>query len=241
MSYMIHCHRHRPHTWFAAIIDEPEQTYILRGQARCLGDVTCSNPNNALSAPRTNMRLSASTFSPLTWISINFWYPDVGYWSRTLFANSFGQFRMSLQRLQLEDPETYQPNFFWLSHLTPTELFYSFVKPNSSKSSLSTTIFGKQTMTSSRPPSSKNMSTKDEIAPNSGGDSAATTITSSSHRPDTPQAEMVEKLHERWKPGKKEWAVMITFVISNLVVALESSILVTVLPVRLLLSSCCMN
>ena len=75
------------------------------------------------------------------------------------------------------------------------------------------------------------MSSKDETVVNSGHTSAAPTISSSDVYPENNRVEKADPSEERWKPGKKEWAVMITFVISNMVVALESSILVTVLPV----------
>ncbi len=148
---------------------------------------------------------------------------------------------MSLQRLTSEDHETDQPNFFWLSQLGPIDLFYSFLKPNSSKSSLPTSAFTKQTQNCSRPSSSRIMSSEDETYVTSGNTSAAPTITSSDDDQATPQAKKGDNGYGQWRPGKREWAVMITFVVSNLVVALESSILVTVLPARLFFPSVCFN
>ena len=39
----------------------------------------------------------------------------------------------------------------------------------------------------------------------------------------------------QWKPNPREWAVMITLAVSSVAVALDATILVSVIPVRLLL------
>ena len=141
-------------------------------------------------------------------------------------------FIMSLPRLPSDDHNLEPPNFFWLSELSPTELFYSFLRPHSSKSSLHSSIFGKQTPASSRPSSSRTMASKDNSVANAANVSAAPAISPLDREADRPLSEKSKTPEEQWKPGTKEWAVMLTFVISNVAVALDASILVTVLPVR---------
>ena len=134
---------------------------------------------------------------------------------------------MSPSRLPSQGPgRPENSNFFWLSELTASQLFYNFIRPNSSKSSLPQSIFDKRTPDSSRPTSSRTMSSKAEAV-------VVPPISSPDPSLDDASAEKVETSEEQWKPGKKEWAVMMTFVISNMFVALDASILVSVLPVSI--------
>jgi hypothetical protein len=55
----------------------------------------------------------------------------------------------------------------------------------------------------------------------------------SSAGPDGSSLEKGEKAEVEWKPGKQEYAVMLTLAVISLMVALDATILVSVLPVRL--------
>ena len=68
--------------------------------------------------------------------------------------------------------------------------------------------------------------------------SVATTITSPEPAANIAQLENGNKSEEQWKPGKREWLVMITLAISSLTVALDATILVPVLPVSKLNTFC---
>lgn len=50
--------------------------------------------------------------------------------------------------------------------------------------------------------------------------------------------ESLEKPTEEWKPHKKEWFIMISLSLISLMVSLDATILVTVLPVRHILVPC---
>jgi len=50
---------------------------------------------------------------------------------------------------------------------------------------------------------------------------------------DGPQLEAGEVTELEWKAGKKEYALMITIAVISLMVALDATILVSVLPVRI--------
>ena len=64
------------------------------------------------------------------------------------------------------------------------------------------------------------------------------TLIDVSAAPDVGQLEKGVPEEAAWKPGKKEWLVMITLAVSSLTVALDALILVPVLPVsRLFLLS----
>lgn len=51
--------------------------------------------------------------------------------------------------------------------------------------------------------------------------------------------ESVQKIQAEWKPHKQEYLVMFTLAIISLMVALDATILVTVLPVTSIASSYC--
>lgn len=74
------------------------------------------------------------------------------------------------------------------------------------------------------------MATAGREYPVMGGDMDLTSL-------DGPQLERGEKEEVDWKPGKQEYAVMLTLAIISLMVALDATILVSVLPVSTMLSS----
>lgn len=70
------------------------------------------------------------------------------------------------------------------------------------------------------------------------GVSIAVPATASSASSATMDLEKMEIPAEEWKPEKREWIIMISLSIISLMVALDATILVTVLPVSWLFGTC---
>lgn len=77
-------------------------------------------------------------------------------------------------------------------------------------------------------------SAKLKVTWKTGNDTDTPAITDSSASSTTMDLEKSDIPAEEWKPEKKEWIIMISLSIISLMVALDATILVTVLPVSCL-------
>jgi hypothetical protein len=135
-----------------------------------------------------------------------------------------------------------QSNFFFLSDLTPWELCLSFFKPITLKSGLGGTFFVGHKHSEAPQPrldmengnKAESVNERNSTSP-SVPKSPSSTLFSAEKGSSPPEQDQEQRQtqeeEESWKPGNKEWLIMITLAIASLTVALDATILVAVLPV----------